>query len=119
KTQSSNFPFTSCGMISLSSIVKYEIHLLPSTTYGAIMASVGHASIQRLQLPQCSVTVGLSYSNTKSKMSSATKKNEPTFLLIKLVFLPIQPNPDFCAHALSKTGAESTKTRPPTSPTFS
>src|SRR6476620_5531869 len=50
--QSLNFPFTSAGMFSLSSIVKYEMHLLPSTTYGATIASVGHASMQAVHDPQ-------------------------------------------------------------------
>ena len=82
------------------------------------MASVGHASIQRVQLPQWSAVGSISYSSSISTISSAKKKKEPTCLLNRLLFLPIQPKPAFFAHALSKTGAESTKARPPTSPIF-
>src|SRR6186713_3260843 len=38
--------------ISFSSIVKYEIHLLPSTTPGETIASVGQASMHLVQVPQ-------------------------------------------------------------------
>ena len=44
------------------------------------------------------------------------KKKDPVFFEIRLVFLPIQPKPLFFAQALSITGAESTNTRPSTSP---
>ena len=44
------------------------------------------------------------------------KYKEPTFCVIRLLFLPIQPKPDFLAHALSIIGAESTNARPCTSP---
>ena len=47
------------------------------------------------------------------------KKNDPVFLLIKFVFLPIQPNPLFFAQALSSIGAESTNILAFTSPIFS
>ena len=53
KSQLSNFPFISPGIsISFSSMVKYEMHLLPSITFSGRIASVGHASIQRVQVPQ-------------------------------------------------------------------
>lgn len=40
------------GICFLFSIVKYEMHLRASITPGAIMAFVGHASMQRVQVPQ-------------------------------------------------------------------
>ena len=68
-----------------------------------------------VQLPQWSV-VGLSYSNSKSTITSAIKKKEPVFFEIRFVFFPIQPKPLFEAQAFSIIGAESTNTLPPTSP---
>jgi len=44
-------------------------------------------------------------------MISAKKKKEPFFFVINSECLPIQPSPDFFAQTLSKTGAESVKTR--------
>src|SRR6478736_114206 len=50
--QFSNLPFISLGIsISFNSIVKYEMHLLPSTILPGKIASVGQASIQRVQEP--------------------------------------------------------------------
>ena len=47
--------------------------------------------------------------NARSVKISARKNQEPCFLFIRLVCLPIQPKPAFLAKALSRTGAESTK----------
>jgi len=110
--QSSKRPLKLAGIASFNSIVKYEIHLDPSTIFGATIACVGHASTQAVQLPQWSVVTGWSYSNSKSRMISAKKKKEPFCLLIRLAFLATHPRPDFCAQDFSNIGAESTKTRP-------
>ena len=51
--QFSNLFFISGGIISsFSSIVKYEIHLLPSMTLFSLIACVGQASIHFVQVPQ-------------------------------------------------------------------
>src|SRR5690606_28230852 len=93
-----------------------EMHLLASICAGATIASVGQASIQRVQVPQKSPANGASYSNGKSTISVARKKKDPDFLVIRLAFLPIQPKPVSRAQARSSTGALSTNPRPSTAP---
>ena len=73
-----NWPLNSLDIWSFNSIVKYEIHLLESSLYASYIASVGHASIHAVQLPQWSVT-SLSYSSSRSNIISAKKKKDPTF----------------------------------------
>ena len=94
-------------------MVKYEIQAFESMILLSIMAFVGQASIQAVQLPQWSV-VGASGSISKEQIISAKKKKLPTPLRINKLCLPTQPKPDFSAHYRSITGAESTKTRPST-----
>ena len=43
-------------MLPLSSMVKYEMQRLASTSYGATIAFVGHTSMQLVQVPQWLVT---------------------------------------------------------------
>ncbi len=78
--------------------------------YSSKIASVGQASIHLVQAPHKSLENGLLYSNSKSTNISAKKNHEPILSLIKLVCLPIQPSPDFCAHFFSKIGDVSTQT---------
>ncbi len=51
--------------------------------------------------------------------TTAIKKNEPLFFVIRFPFFPTQPNPLFCAQLLSRTGALSVNPRPCTSPILS
>ena len=71
-----------------------------------------------MQEPQCLV-VGVSKGNSNEVNSSPKTKNEPDFLWISKVCLPVQPIPAFSAKDFSNTGAESAKGRASKSPTFS
>ena len=75
-----------------------------------MMAAVGQAGMQALQLPQCALA-RVSISSGRSVSTSPKKKYEPAVRLIRLVCLPIQPNPALRASAFSSTGPESTNTR--------
>ena len=113
KTRFSNFPFSCSSKSPFTSMVWYEIHFRASTTRLATIAFVGHASIQRVQFPQWSLTIFLlSYGNSMSRTSSPIKKKLPCSTEIKLLFLPTQPKPARRAQARSRTGAESTNGRP-------
>src|SRR6185295_19955512 len=113
----SNLPFTSSGIsISFNSMVKYEIHLLPSTTLPGRMAFVGQASIHLVHVPHRSFANASSCSSSRSVINVAIKKNEPLSFVRRFPFLPIHPRPLRCAQLLSSTGAESTNPLPCTSP---
>ena len=98
----------SSGIEVRDSIVKYDMHRLASNWLGAVNALVGQISRHARQVPQCLVT-GLSMGRGRSVKSSQRKNQDPAFLLISIVFLPIHPRPLFSAKARSKTGALSTK----------
>ena len=78
--------------------------------YGPTIAPVGQAVMQRVHVPQCSVS-GRSSGSGRSVYSSPRKKYEPASRLISTVCLPTQPRPALRASAFSITGAESTKAR--------
>jgi 2,4-dienoyl-CoA reductase-like NADH-dependent reductase (Old Yellow Enzyme family) len=40
------------GISPLASIVRYEMHFVASSTRGSTIACVGHASMQRVHVPQ-------------------------------------------------------------------
>ena len=88
-------------------MVKYEIHLFESTTYGSTIAFVGQASMQAVQLPQKS-SCGKSLSSFVEVKIVARKIHEPKSFEIKLLCFPLQPIPDFCAKYFSKIGPVST-----------
>ena len=92
----------------LFSIVKYDIHFLASSLYGATMALVGQALMQLEHDPQ-KLSSFLSISNLILEYISPIKNQEPLSRLIRLVCFPIQPRPAFSAIGFSITGAESTK----------
>ena len=102
------------GIFPLFSIVKYEMHLRASITPGAIIAPVGHASIQRLHLPQSGkVAVAVFvriFCGARSSVViiTARKTHVPNSFVIRHVFFPTSPNPASCAKARSKTGPVST-----------
>ena len=99
------------GIRSFSSIVRYEMQSRESRRFGSIIASVGHASMQRVQVPQLPRSGAVSDSKSILMSTSARKYQEPERQWMRLVFLPIQPIPAFCAYSLSMMGAVSTQTR--------
>ena len=80
------------GISPRSSIVRYEMQRVESSTPGATSACVGHASRQSVQVPHWS-SAGASTSSGRLQMISARKIHEPSCGLITQVFLPIQPMP--------------------------
>ena len=52
---------------------------------------------------------GSSGTNSSVRIMNPRVNHEPYFLLIKLLFLPIQPNPASSAHAFSRSGEVSTQ----------
>ena len=77
---------------------------------GAMMARVGQASRQAVQLPQRS-SVGSSIGRG-SEMNNSPRKNQlPPSRASRFVCLPIQPSPALRARGFSITGPESTNTR--------
>src|ERR1700686_1238093 len=89
------------------SIVRYEMHLLESSWYGARIASVGQASMQRVQVPHRS-GAGMSGASSRDVRITPKKNHEPLFLLMMQVFLPIQPTPAYFAKTRSTIGPVST-----------
>ena len=89
----------------------WEIQRLAFNCCGATKACVGQRSKHAVQVPQCVVSCGAVKGSGKSVRISPRKKYEPACELISMVFLPIQPKPDFCANARSSTGALSTTAR--------
>src|SRR5580704_8032855 len=87
------------------------MHLRESSTYGSGKASVGHASRQRVQVPQCDVSCGASGSSSTSVNRPARKIQLPCRLLISIVFLPNHPRPAARAKSRSSMGAESITAR--------
>jgi hypothetical protein len=98
------------GISPWCSIVRYEMQRRASSWYGAVIAPVGQAGMQALQLPQRSFA-GVSTGNGRSVNSSPSMKSEPARSLIRFVCLPIQPRPALRASGFYMTGAESTKAR--------
>ncbi len=79
---------------------------------GATSASVGQASMQRVQLPQRSTagasdTPGISATASEVTMTPSSSQ-EPICWLITQVFFPIQPMPARAANARSRIGPVST-----------
>ncbi|GIR93197.1 MAG: hypothetical protein CM15mP93_13840 [Thiotrichaceae bacterium] len=89
-------------MTPLFSIVKYDIHFLASSLYGATMALVGQALMQLEHDPQ-KLSSFLSISNLILEYISPIKNQEPLSRLIRLVCFPIQPRPAFSAIGFSIT----------------
>src|SRR3989339_696800 len=107
KTQLSRYGLSSSENSPRCSIVRYEIHLFESSTYGSTIASVGHASMHAVHEPQKSA-IGSSYSNSRSTMISPRNIHEPYSFEMTLVCFPSHPTPARTAHALSMTGPVST-----------
>ena len=91
----------------LFSMVWYAIHRSDWITKGSTIAFVGQCSIQISHFPQ-SDWWGLSGTYYFVRIIKPNKSQEPFFLLIKLLFFPIQPRPDSSAHAFSRRGEVST-----------
>ena len=65
------------GMAPSSSMVRYEMQRRASSSYGATMARVGHASMHAVQLPQWLLT-GASTGSGRSVNISPRKNHEPS-----------------------------------------
>ena len=78
--------FNSSGILSLFSIVRYDMHFFAFITWAFVIASVGQASIHLEQFPHLFNT-GSSYSSSRSHIISARKKKLPWFLFISKEFL--------------------------------
>src|SRR6266436_1780357 len=83
-------------------------HSGPSLMPVGIIAVVGHASMQRVQVPQRSGG-GEAGEISSETRSSPRKNHEPISWLIRQVFFPIQPSPARLAYARSSSGAVSTQ----------
>ena len=86
-------------VFSLLSIVWYAMHRSDFITKGSTIAFVGQCSIQISHFPQ-SDWWGLSGIKSFVRIKKPKVNQEPFFLLIKLLFLPIQPRPASSAHAI-------------------
>jgi hypothetical protein len=75
-----------------------------SSTLGSTKASVGQASRQRVQVPQCSVENGSSGARSRSVKIDPMKVQEPAPGRMSMAFLPIQPSPARSASSRSGTG---------------
>ena len=76
-------------------MVRYEMQRRESTCQPSdegTMACVGHASMQRVQVPQRSGG-GAPGSRSSDVTISPRKNHDPSGSLIRQVFLPIQPKP--------------------------
>ena len=79
-------------------MVKYAMHSRESIVQAGpggaagTMAAVGHASMQRVHVPQRSGG-GASASRSSESSNSPRKNHEPFSWLIRQVFLPIHPSP--------------------------
>jgi len=80
-----------------------------SSRKGAGKASVGQASRQAVQEPQCSVSAS-SGSSARVVKTSPRKNQLPWWRDSRLACLPCQPSPAAWAKGFSMTGAVSTKT---------
>ena len=78
-----------------------------SSTYGLTKALVGHASRQRVQVPQRSGS-GASGSSSAVVSTVPMKKKDPRSGWSSIVFLPIQPSPARAARSRSSSGPVST-----------
>src|SRR6266498_4914027 len=91
-------PRISGGNEVRNSMVKYEMQSLESSVYAGpgpregTSASVGQASMQRVQVPQRS-GAGVSGSMSSEVSNSPRKNQEPIGSLMRHVFLPIHPSP--------------------------
>ena len=94
-------------VLSLLSIVWYAMHRSDWITKGSTIAFVGQCLIQISHFPQ-SDWWGLSGIKSLVRIIKPKVNQEPFFLLIKLLFLPIQPIPASSAHAFSRSGEVST-----------
>ena len=81
-----------------------------SSSNGARIASVGHAAMQRVQLPQRFFSGG-SGSISTVVMISLRRIQLPSFRLMRFVCLPMKPRPDRCARSRSSKGPVSTYQR--------
>src|SRR5260370_22390151 len=98
----------SSGIVPRSSIVKYAMQRLASSTYGSTIACVGHASRQRRQVPQRSGGGGSTGPRVGAKgrlvNNTPRKSQEPNDWLISNVFFASHPSPAYFAAARSCTG---------------
>ena len=83
------------------------MHRRASSWYGAVIAPVGQASMQRVQVPQWSMA-GSSGGSGSVVITSPSSSHEPISALMTQVFLPTQPMPARAASSFSMTGAVST-----------
>ena len=84
------------------------MHSFEFITKGSVIASVGHWFIHFSHCPHNDFA-GLSGFNLLLKMINPRDNQDPFFLLIKLLFFPIQPSPDSSAQAFSSKGDVSTQ----------
>src|SRR5215467_732084 len=82
-----------------------------SSRNGPAKAPVGHASRQRVQLPQLTLDCCPSSGSSALISSSDRKCHDPPLGCNTLVFFPKNPIPARCAIALSSNGTASTKQR--------
>ena len=78
-----------------------------SSWNGAVMAAVGQAAMQRVQEPQRFFS-GASGSSSSVVMISERKIQLPSWRLMRLVCLPMNPSPARCARSRSSSGPVST-----------
>jgi hypothetical protein len=86
------------------------MHFRASSSYAAVIACVGHASMHRLHVPHRS-TAGSSAGSSSVVSTSPSSTHDPMFSLITHVFFPTQPIPARAASSFSITGALSTAQR--------
>src|SRR5438128_9600316 len=94
-----------------NSMVRYEIQRRESSVHpspSGTIASVGHASMQRVQEPHRSGG-GAPLSNASEVMISPRQNHDPCGSLIKQVLRPIHPSPASRAKLRSSRGAVSTQ----------
>src|SRR5688572_31953977 len=82
------------------------MHRVASSTRGPTSAWVGHASRQRVHVPQRSASNGESGSSSRSTSSDPMKKKDPISGLMRFVFLPNQPSPALRARSRSRIRSE-------------
>src|SRR3989304_2609616 len=107
KTQRSNLDVRFFSNGPRCSIVRYDMHLPASRTYGSAMAPVGHASMHAVHDPHISVS-GSATSRSRDTIRVPRNTQDPNPRVMTFVCFPIQPTPAREAQTLSITGPVST-----------
>ena len=84
------------------------MHCSESITKGSVIAFVGHFSIHFSHTPHRDWEE-LSGVKSSERIKKPKVSHDPNSLLIRLLFLPIQPRPASSAHAFSRSGDVSTQ----------